>query len=63
MTPGKSLEHSGTKESTVQLIFCCFYLVIGLAIIAMSFNLVQEQVTLKVTGFARRVGIIEDDYE
>ncbi len=62
LTPGKSIEHSGTKEATVQLIFCCFYLVLGLAIIAMSFNLVQEQVTIKVKEFARRVGMIEDNY-
>lgn len=32
------------KDAQAKLIICCLYLILGLAIIAMSFNLVQEEV-------------------
>ena len=64
LTPGKSLEADRSYESGHgQLIFCCLYLVLGLAIIAMSFNLVQEEVVAKVKDIARYMGIIKEDTE
>lgn len=64
LTPGKSLEAERSYESGHgQLIFCCLYLVLGLAIIAMSFNLVQEEVVAKVKDIARHMGIITEDTE
>lgn len=59
--PGRSLKSAGTEEGHAQLIVCVFYLVLGLAIIAMSFNLVQEEVAAKVKDFARHIGIIKED--
>lgn len=55
--PGRSLK---SAEGHAQLIVCCLYLVLGLAIIAMSFNLVQEEVAAKVKVIARHLGIIKD---
>ncbi|CAG7727831.1 unnamed protein product [Allacma fusca] len=64
LTPGKSLEAEKSQGAGHgQLIFCCLYLVLGLAIIAMSFNLVQEEVVAKVKDIARHIGIIRDDSE
>lgn len=61
--PGVSFGSAGTKEGQAQLIVCCLYLVLGLAIIAMSFNLVQEEVAAKVKDIARHIGIIKDNPE
>lgn len=58
--PGRSIKSTGTEEGHAQLIVCCLYLVLGLAIIAMSFNLVQEEVAAKVKDIARHIGIIKD---
>lgn len=58
--PGRSLKSAGSEEGHAQLIVCCLYLVLGLAIIAMSFNLVQEEVAAKVKDIARHIGIIKD---
>ncbi|XP_040079542.1 potassium channel subfamily K member 15 [Ixodes scapularis] len=53
--PGSALFEQGATSTTGQakLIICCFYLVLGLAIIAMSFNLVQEEVLLKCKDLVR----------
>ena len=40
---------------------CSLYLLFGIALLAMSFNLVQEEVILKVKSIAKRLGIIKDD--
>lgn len=60
--PGRTIKTtgSGSDEGHAQLIVCCLYLVLGLAIIAMSFNLVQEEVAAKVKDIARHIGIIKD---
>ncbi|XP_013774442.1 TWiK family of potassium channels protein 18-like [Limulus polyphemus] len=49
-----------TREQA-KLIICCFYLIIGLAIIAMSFNLVQEEAVIKCKTIARNLGILSAD--
>jgi hypothetical protein len=40
---------------------CSVYLLFGIALLAMSFNLVQEEVITKVKNVAKRLGIIKDD--
>lgn len=40
---------------------CSLYLLFGIALLAMSFNLVQEEVISKVKSIAKRLGIIKDD--
>lgn len=41
--------------------YCSLYLLFGIALLAMSFNLVQEEVIAKVKSVAKRLGIIKDD--
>ncbi|XP_077532235.1 potassium channel subfamily K member 18-like [Haemaphysalis longicornis] len=52
--PGSDLLEQGATSGSGQakLIICCFYLVLGLAIIAMAFSLVQEEVVLKCKDLA-----------
>lgn len=39
---------------------CSLYLLFGIALLAMSFNLVQEEVITNVKSVAKRLGIIKD---
>ncbi len=43
------------------LILVCFYVLMGLAVVAMSINLVQESIITKFREIARDMGIIEDE--
>jgi uncharacterized membrane protein len=53
---------TGNKESPEHSIaYCSLYLLFGIALLAMSFNLVQEEVIAKVKTVAKRLGIIKDD--
>lgn len=52
----------GEKENpNMSIALCSLYLLFGIALLAMSFNLVQEEVITKVKNVARRLGIIKDD--
>ena len=54
----------GAKENPeISIALCSVYLLFGIALLAMSFNLVQEEVIAKVKSVARRLGIIKDDEE
>ncbi|XP_064461185.1 two pore potassium channel protein sup-9-like [Ornithodoros turicata] len=55
--PGSAIFETDTSsgDGQAKLIICCFYLVLGLAIIAMSFNLVQEEVVLKCKDLVRNL--------
>ncbi|XP_003738083.1 potassium channel subfamily K member 15 [Galendromus occidentalis] len=46
------------RDAQLKLIICCLYLIMGLAIIAMSFNLVQEEVILKCKDVARHLRLL-----
>lgn len=48
-----------SPETSIGL--CSLYLLFGIALLAMSFNLVQEEVISKVKSIAKRLGIIKDD--
>ncbi|GAB6033721.1 hypothetical protein CHUAL_013834 [Chamberlinius hualienensis] len=61
LVPGSDLLHDKSDTGQAKLILCCFYLILGLAIIAMSFNLVQEEVTAKCKQIGRNLGILDDD--
>lgn len=51
----------GEKENPEESIaLCSLYLLFGIALLAMSFNLVQEEVISKVKSLAKRLGIIKD---
>ncbi|XP_023211246.1 TWiK family of potassium channels protein 7-like [Centruroides sculpturatus] len=60
LVPGTA---SMTSNSQIKLLFCCFYLIVGLGIIAMSFNLVQEEVIAKCKKFGRRIGLLSEPEE
>jgi hypothetical protein len=55
--PGNSIKETQAEE---KLVLCSFYLLMGLSLIAMCFNLMQEEVTAKFRRLAVRLGIIED---
>ncbi|KAF5405366.1 hypothetical protein PHET_01137 [Paragonimus heterotremus] len=41
-------------------VFCCFYLLFGLSIIAMCFSLMQEEVRMRFRRFAKKVGLVDE---
>lgn len=49
---------AGSETSIAQ---CSLYLLFGIALLAMSFNLVQEEVINNVKGIARRLGILKEE--
>ncbi len=67
--PGSSFEKEdgGGEASGVsdlinpQFIFCTVYILLGMAVIAMCFNLMQEKVVQNITSFGKKLGIIGDD--
>ncbi|GFS65761.1 uncharacterized protein TNIN_50971 [Trichonephila inaurata madagascariensis] len=63
LVPGSDIFDAQSGQA--KLIICCLYLIMGLAIIAMSFNLVQEEVVIKCKNVARNLGLLksENDYD
>ncbi|XP_071532188.1 uncharacterized protein [Panulirus ornatus] len=57
--PGKSLGYD-TQEAQIKLVTGSLYLMFGLAVLAMSFNLVQEEVVLKCKAFALWIGLMKE---
>ena len=51
----------GMDIPEVSIGLCSLYLLFGIALLAMSFNLVQEEVINNVKSVAKRLGIIKDD--
>lgn len=51
------------SEAAVSIATCSLYLLFGIALLAMSFNLVQEEVISNVKSVARNLGIIKDEFE
>lgn len=50
---------SNAWEQEEKLVLCALYLVFGLSLIAMCFNLVQEDVKAKCRWLGEKVGIVE----
>ena len=64
LVPGDAMaDFSGDGDSVVnvQFIFCSMYILLGMAVIAMCFNLMQEKVVQGITSFGKKVGIIKDE--
>ncbi|CAL1272105.1 unnamed protein product [Larinioides sclopetarius] len=59
LVPGSDI--FDTQSGQAKLIICCLYLIMGLAIIAMSFNLVQEEVIIKCKNVARNLGLLKSE--
>lgn len=52
----------GVKENPeISIAFCSLYLLFGIALLAMSFNLVQEEVISNVKNIARQLGILKEE--
>lgn len=47
----------------LSIALCSIYLLFGIALLAMSFNLVQEEVISNVKSMARRLGILKEEEE
>ncbi|CAM1320978.1 KCNK18 (predicted) [Pycnogonum litorale] len=58
LVPGASVVSDGGSQE--KLVFCSLYLLVGLAVIAMCFNLMQEEVIHKVRSLGLRIGMIKD---
>lgn len=58
--PAKRVQN---KDATVSIALCSLYLLFGIALLAMSFNLVQEEVINTVKHVAKRLGIVKDNEE
>jgi Ion channel len=56
--PGTSLDSSA---ETAKLVLCSMYLVVGLAMLAMCFELMQEEARQAFTGLGRMLGLVEDE--
>lgn len=57
--PAKRVE--GNSETNIAL--CSLYLLFGIALLAMSFNLVQEEVIANVKSVAKTLGIIKSEHD
>ncbi|XP_064459198.1 potassium channel subfamily K member 18-like [Ornithodoros turicata] len=57
LVPGQAL----SEDQQMTLAVCAVYLLFGMALLAMSFNLVQEEVTKSMKCVGRRLGILSDD--
>ena len=58
--PGSNVLSTETHEGQYKLVLCCLYLVIGLAVIAMSFNLVQHEVVARFRKLGQGLGILDE---
>uniref|UniRef100_T1DCH5 Putative voltage-activated potassium channel n=1 Tax=Cupiennius salei TaxID=6928 RepID=T1DCH5_CUPSA len=58
MVPGTAVL---SEDAQLALGLCSLYLLFGMALLAMSFNLVQEEVTKSVTSVGKRIGILADE--
>ena len=56
--PGTSLDASASQE---KMVLCALYLVFGLALLAMCFDLMQEEAKNKFRSLGRRLGLIENE--
>ncbi|CAG2163016.1 unnamed protein product [Oppiella nova] len=59
LVPGASVV--GSDSSQEKLVICSLYLLAGMALLAMCFNLMQEEVIHKVRSCGQRLGIISEN--
>ncbi|XP_059090405.1 uncharacterized protein LOC131886165 isoform X1 [Tigriopus californicus] len=60
---GDLVPNQQSEDGEVRIALCSLYLLFGIAMIAMSFNLVQEQVINNVKDLGKQLGILKDDDE
>lgn len=59
--PGDAVLNDGSEHGQAKLIIACVYLLMGLTVVAMMINLVQEEVVIKLRELAITLGIIKDE--
>lgn len=57
LVPGDNVISNDNSQE--KLVLCSLYLLVGMAVIAMCFNLMQEEVIHKVRNFGMKIGIIK----
>ncbi|KAF5396359.1 hypothetical protein PHET_10947 [Paragonimus heterotremus] len=57
---GTKVDSQNPKE---KMIILAIYMAVGLSVFAMCFNLMQEEVTMKMKRFGRRVGLLRPTSE
>lgn len=60
LVPAKGVKKND-ESATISIALCSLYLLFGIALLAMSFNLVQEEVIANVKAVAKTLGIIKSD--
>lgn len=60
LVPAKGVRQDG-YHATISIALCSLYLLFGISLLAMSFNLVQEEVIANVKSVAKIFGIIKSD--
>lgn len=69
MVPGEGITAAQEGEEVmglggginIKFILCSLYILIGMAVIAMCFNLMQQKVIESVRNFGKKIGIIKED--
>ncbi|ESN93130.1 hypothetical protein HELRODRAFT_89246 [Helobdella robusta] len=56
--PGASLDPSSSQE---KLVLCTLYLIVGLALLAMCFDLMQEEARCLLKTFGKKIGLINSE--
>ncbi|KAG5880703.1 hypothetical protein JTB14_024275 [Gonioctena quinquepunctata] len=62
LVPAKGVSQDG-YYATISIALCSLYLLFGISLLAMSFNLVQEEVISNVKSVAKTLGIIKSTSE
>ncbi|XP_022245756.1 potassium channel subfamily K member 18-like isoform X2 [Limulus polyphemus] len=58
LVPGSYDFNTQSQSAQTRLIICCFYLIFGLAVVLMSYNLIQEEIMLKFKRISRNLKIM-----
>ena len=61
--PGDAVLNDSSQHGQAKLILACIYVLVGLAFVSMTINLVQEEIVDKFRQLARDIGILDDDDE
>ncbi|RZF37559.1 hypothetical protein LSTR_LSTR016828, partial [Laodelphax striatellus] len=57
LVPSRSLKSAENEENQTRLIVCCAYLLFGLAVVAMSFSLMQDEIAYRSRQLAVYCGL------
>ena len=58
----KKLNFKNLYLDHFQFVLCSLYILLGMAVIAMCFSLMQEKVVQGVRSLGRKIGIVKDDW-